>query len=102
MIHAVSLDLSFWEKQIQDLAEGRDVIAVDLPGHGQSASLPQDWSISGVFAGLVAVLDEAEVNSAHLVGLSFGGMSCMSPMAISHPDRVRSLTIFGDCRDLSR
>ncbi|MGF6870899.1 alpha/beta fold hydrolase [Paraburkholderia sp. MM5477-R1] len=92
LIHAVGLDLSYWEKQIQLLAPNYDVIAVDLPGHGQSAAPPADWSFEKAAAGIVAVLDDAAVRAAHLIGLSIGGMIAQE-VAISYPARVRSLML---------
>ncbi len=92
LIHAVGLDLSLWKAQMQILTQNYDVIAVDLPGHGQSAAPPVDWSFEKAAAGIVAVLDDAEVRAAHLIGLSIGGMIAQE-VAVSHPARVRSLML---------
>ncbi len=92
LIHAVGLDLSYWKEQIQVLAPNYDVIAIDLPGHGQSAAPPADWSFEKAAAGVVAILDDADVRAAHLVGLSIGGMIAQEA-AISYPTRIRSLIL---------
>lgn len=49
------------------------------------------YLLSDMAADAVAVLDHLELDSAHVVGASMGGM-IVQTMAIEHPDRVRSLT----------
>lgn len=75
---------------------GYQVIRYDNRGLGESSWI-EDWSKENAYAledmakdGL-AVLDDAGVNKAHIIGVSMGGMIAQR-MAISHSDRVCSLT----------
>ena len=63
-----------------------DVTAA-LSGDTSSAS----YTLSDMAADSVALLDALELDSAHIVGASMGGMIAQT-MAIEYPNRVRSLT----------
>jgi len=91
-IHGFGGDLDNWLFNIDAIGEKHPVIALDLPGHGQSAvklpgtSLPALADFVGRF---MAVLD---VPQAHLVGHSVGG-AIAAQMALSQPQRVASLSL---------
>jgi len=72
LIHGWTSNLEFWRDQISDLAKRNRVIAIDLPGHGLSDK-PQITYSMDVFARAVdAVLRDAHVERAVLVGHSMG------------------------------
>ena len=72
LIHGWTSNLEFWRDQIPDLAKRNRVIAIDLPGHGQSDK-PQITYSMDLFARAVdAVLRDAQVDRAVLVGHSMG------------------------------
>jgi pimeloyl-ACP methyl ester carboxylesterase len=49
------------------------------------------YTLSDMAADAIGLLDRLEVDTAHIVGASMGGMIAQT-MAIEHPDRVRTLT----------
>jgi pimeloyl-ACP methyl ester carboxylesterase len=63
-----------------------DVMAA-LSGDSSSAS----YTLSDMAGDTVGLLDALELDSAHIVGASMGGMIAQT-VAIEHPNRVRSLT----------
>jgi pimeloyl-ACP methyl ester carboxylesterase len=67
-------------------APAPDVMAA-LAGDTSSAS----YTLSDMAADTVGLLDALELNSAHIVGASMGGMIAQT-IAIEHPGRIRSLT----------
>jgi len=86
---------SHWIRNIEALAARHKVIAVDLPGHGDSAlpDSPDHAAISRALAeGLHLIVgDGAPVD---LVGFSFGGVA-FAHFAAYFPERVRRLVIVG-------
>jgi pimeloyl-ACP methyl ester carboxylesterase len=72
LIHGWTCNLDFWRDQVSDFAKRSRVIAIDLPGHGQSDK-PQITYSMDLFARAVdAVLRDAKVKRAVLVGHSMG------------------------------
>jgi pimeloyl-ACP methyl ester carboxylesterase len=72
LIHGWTCDLGFWRGQIPDLSKRARVIAVDLPGHGQSDK-PEIAYTMELFARAVdAVMQDAGVDRAVLIGHSMG------------------------------
>lgn len=92
LIHAVGLDLTYWDRQIEALTAHHHVVALDLPGHGRSAPAPHSSGIVELAHDVATVIDDLGPLPVHVVGHSFGGMVAQE-LAISYPDRVRSLAL---------
>jgi pimeloyl-ACP methyl ester carboxylesterase len=75
---------------VSQLSKKYQVIALDLPGHGESDK-PIDESAYGaeMVEDVARLLDHLKIEKAHIVGYSMGGMIAVKFMA-RHPDRVRS------------
>ena len=72
LIHGWTCNLDNWREQIPELSKRNRVIALDLPGHGQSDK-PQINYTMDLFANAVdAVMRDAKVDHAVLVGHSMG------------------------------
>jgi 3-oxoadipate enol-lactonase len=80
-----------WQWQREPLAEAYDTIVVDNRGTGDSAVPEGPYSIWEMAGDLEAVLADADVEGAHVVGASMGGMIAQA-YAIEY-DRARSLTL---------
>lgn len=82
-----------WGDQLVDgLAEHFDVIVYDHRGVGESTDVPGNFTIAELAADAVALLDELDVPSAHVFGISMGG-AVAQEIAVTHPDRVRGLVL---------
>src|SRR3954466_14142942 len=75
LLHALGLSRASWNPVVPTLAEHFDVLAVDLPGFGDSPSLPVGVEPSpGALAAAVAgLLDDLGVERPAVVGNSVGG-----------------------------
>ena len=91
-LHAVGLDLTWWDGQFAALAGERDLLAFDLPGHGLSAPLDGPPSFQRLALAAARVVEEAAAGPADVVGVSVGGMIAQA-LALIRPDLVRSLTL---------
>lgn len=72
LVHGWTTNLEFWRDQVSDLAKRNRVIAIDLPGHGQSDKPQIAYSMELFARAVDAVLRDAHVDRAVLVGHSMG------------------------------
>lgn len=72
LIHGWSCNMDYWRDSIADLAKRNRVIAIDLPGHGQSDKPQITYSMDFFARAVDAVLRDAKVERAVLVGHSMG------------------------------
>jgi pimeloyl-ACP methyl ester carboxylesterase len=82
---------------------GRFVIRYDNRDTGRSSVFPvgaPGYSIQDLADDAVGLLDAYGVARAHVAGWSMGGMVAQN-VAIRHPDRIRSLFLFGTSPDAS-
>lgn len=81
-----------WAGIGHELSEAATLIAPDLPGHGQAPdwSGPGEYQADCVAAGLAALRG---TGAAHVVGHSFGACVALR-LAVEHPDKVLSLTLY--------
>ena len=76
------------------LAKGRQVIAVELQGHGHTADVERPLTYEQMADDVAALLDHLKIRQADVFGYSMGGGVVLA-LAIRHPDRVRKLATFG-------
>ena len=76
------------------LAAARQVIAIELQGHGHTADAGRPLSYRHLAADAAGVLDALGVGMADLVGYSLGGAVAMQ-LAMRHPGRVRRVVFAG-------
>ena len=69
-----------------------DVIALDLPGFGESEPPPDAWDVDSYGRFIIHFLDEMAVERAHLVGHSHGGRVSIA-LAADEPERVGRLLL---------
>lgn len=71
-IHGWTCNLDYWRDQVPDFAKRNRVIAIDLPGHGQSDKPQVAYSMELFARAVDAVMRDAGVKRAVLVGHSMG------------------------------
>jgi pimeloyl-ACP methyl ester carboxylesterase len=84
--------LHWREPFLEPLREDFDVIIYDHRGVGASSPLLEATSIIEMAQDAAALLDALAIDSAHVLGISMGGMIAQE-LALAHPERVRTLTL---------
>ncbi|HSE32050.1 MAG TPA: alpha/beta hydrolase [Pyrinomonadaceae bacterium] len=92
LIHGWTQSIDAWRDQIPELAKRNRVIAIDLPGHGKSDKPEVKYSMDYFARAVEAVMRDAKVNRAVLVGHSMG-----TPVARQfyrkYPDKTIAIVI---------
>jgi pimeloyl-ACP methyl ester carboxylesterase len=91
-IHGLSGCWQNWLENIPHFARDHRVIAVDLPGFGQSEMPETEISVSGYADTIDALMTELGIDSAQIVGNSMGGF-IGAELAIQYPARVERLVL---------
>lgn len=81
-----------WGELIPELAKTRKVIAVELQGHGHTPYSDRKLSHATLAKDVVGVMDYLKVDSADVLGYSFGGAIAYE-FAIQNPKRLSKLVI---------
>ncbi|HKS41784.1 MAG TPA: alpha/beta hydrolase [Blastocatellia bacterium] len=71
-IHGWTCNMDFWRSQVPGFTDKTRVIAIDLPGHGQSDKPKIDYTMDLFARAVDAVMRDAKVEKAVLVGHSMG------------------------------
>lgn len=101
LVHGVTHRRQAWYPVLDELAEQRDVILVDLPGHGQSPpfvldGLPVKDALRRDFEGFLMALG---LDRPHVAGNSLGGLVALHAAANGHARSVTALSPAGFWRD---
>ena len=97
LIHGLGLCREIWHPML-DHFSGFRVLNYDLYGHGESGPAPGPASLSLYARQIADLMDKIEVQTAHIVGFSIGGM-INRRFALDYPERVRSLVILNSPHD---
>ena len=87
--------VSNYSRNIEALARRFRVIVPDMPGYGRSAKGGDQSDPFGYLADMIrGLLDEIGVDTAHLIGNSYGGAAALR-LALDTPHRVDKLVLMG-------
>ena len=97
LIPGASASMMWWDDDFcrQLAAGGRYVIRLDNRDSGESVTYPvgePPYTLADMAQDAVGVLDAYEIDRAHVVGRSMGGMITQH-MALDHPERLRTITL---------
>src|SRR3989440_3869293 len=92
LIHGGLTTIDEMQGWVQPLAATRQVIAVEMQGHGRTADTGRPMTFATMGNDIAALLDALMIPKADLVGHSFGGASAIRA-AIQYPEKVRRLVV---------
>jgi pimeloyl-ACP methyl ester carboxylesterase len=92
VIHGSFMSIESMGDIVPRLAETRQVIAVELQGHGRTGDIDRALSPDLMADDVAALLQELEIEQADIFGYSLGGAVALH-MAIRHPEMVRKLVV---------
>jgi pimeloyl-ACP methyl ester carboxylesterase len=92
MIMGLGASSRLWYRLLPWVEGRHRAILFDNRGTGHSAAVRSRLTMASLARDATAVLDDAGVESAHVIGASMGGMIAQH-IALDHRDRVRSLVL---------
>src|SRR5881409_720379 len=92
LLHGGLGAISMFGPNLPALAKGRQVIAVDLQGHGRTADIDRPLSVALMADDIAALIKHLGLESADVMGYSLGGGVALQT-AIRHPEVVRKLVV---------
>ncbi|MCT2585610.1 alpha/beta fold hydrolase [Actinophytocola gossypii] len=93
LIHgAFSATGTSWGALLAPLAATRQVISVELQGHGHTADVDRPLRMEQLADDVAALLDELDVQVADVWGYSMGGSVALH-VGLAHPEKVRKLVL---------
>ena len=91
LLHGVGSDRSVWRPQLEHFGAARRTVAFDYPGYGESA-FREGAEHDDYAASVLAAMDALGIGTAHVCGLSLGGVVAIALHAAA-PERCVSLIL---------
>ena len=92
LLNGIMMTTASWQLQTRALSEHFRCVLHDFRGQLRSEKPAGPYSMQDHVDDLAALMDELGIESAHLVGTSYGGEVGMM-FAGQHPDRVKTLSV---------
>lgn len=92
LLHGMGACWQWWLECLPALAESGRIIAVDLPGFGDSEPLPVPWTMDDQASSVLALLATLGIDRAAVAGHSMGGLVA-ARMAQTRADVVSRLVL---------
>lgn len=93
LTHSILASSMMWERQVALLnSKGYRSVAIDTRGHGGSSAPTAPYTMDDLAADSIAVMNALQIEKAHYVGLSLGGMSGFG-LGLHYPDRLLSMVL---------
>jgi 3-oxoadipate enol-lactonase len=93
LIMGMAGHVALWsEPFLTELERDFEVVAFDNRGIGESTDVPGQWTVVDLAEDAAAILDAVGWDSAHVMGISLGGMIAQE-LTLRHPERVRRLVL---------
>ena len=91
-IHGLGENADSWKHQVACFKAGFRTITMDLRGHHRSDDGELFLTMALFAMDIVALMDLLEIDRAHFVGLSMGGLICQE-LTRNHQHRMKTMTL---------
>ncbi len=98
LVHGWSNNRTIWDAQVAHFSQNHEVIALDLPGFGESGDGRADWSTAAFGEDIERVVKAVGAERVVLVGFSMGGPVVVEA-ARRMPDRVAGIVLVDTIKD---
>ena len=88
--NSLGADTRMWDPQVNALKDKFCVIRYDKRGHGKSSPVEGPYSFEMLENDVITILDNFEIDQAHFIGLSIGGMTSLG-LALKHQSRFNKI-----------
>ncbi len=92
LLHGGFGSTQMFEPNLDALAKGREVIAVDLQGHGRTADIDRPFSVEAMSEDIAGLLQYLKIPKADMMGYSLGAGVALQ-IAVRHPEMVNKLVL---------
>ena len=94
LLHPLRMQLEYFRPLLTHLDTTRnEIVAIELPGHGESAAPRADYTADYFTDAVARVLDECDLHEAVVVGESIGGAIGLGLAARGHPRVARVVAL---------
>jgi 3-oxoadipate enol-lactonase/4-carboxymuconolactone decarboxylase len=90
--NSLGTTLEMWDGQARAFADRYRVLRYDTRGHGRSSVVDRPATVDDLAGDLAGLLQALQIEKAHVVGLSLGGMTAQV-LAVLYPQRVERLVL---------
>jgi pimeloyl-ACP methyl ester carboxylesterase len=95
LVHGLGSCLCIWDPVIDRLAEEREVLALDLPGFGDSPALSRRPTATALAQEVIGLLDDVGWKSPAVCGNSLGGLVALEVAYLGRADSVVAISPAG-------
>jgi pimeloyl-ACP methyl ester carboxylesterase len=92
LLHGGLGSIGMFEPNIVELSKGRQVIAVDLQGHGRTADIDRPFSLEAMSEDIAGLLQFLKIPKADVMGYSLGAGVALQ-VAARHPELINKLVL---------
>jgi len=94
LLNGLAMHTPAWYGFLDRFQPDFDVLLWDYPGQGRSSSRDEPYYIDRIAAYLEGILDEADIEKIHVMGVSWGGFVALE-FARQFQERIHTLTVSG-------
>jgi pimeloyl-ACP methyl ester carboxylesterase len=98
LVHGHPFNRSMWQPQAEALSSDFRVIALDLPGYGESPQRSEVMTMRAFAEAVVELCDQLALERSIVIGLSMGGLVAME-LGLGYPDRFNGLVLAATTAD---